>query len=251
MKGRVSSFAEIARREHQEGRAPYTASLHRWHSYRHGFITTIIDGAAPADVTATELAKSLPYSWLEQQQRLVLAGTRWTIEPRARFSCCHTAQPVIRPTLVVPARDHGPVRSLENFQPFRTQIVFKQHKAGGVAARPRQTLDDTGADRIRGDHKHDWDGACRLEQPLYCQATSSQNDVWRERDQVWRVFANIVGIGFAPTIIDAHVAAIGPAQLRKPLNERRGAGPSSSADRSRNCWIRVRTSRDYFLPGKI
>lgn len=69
VKGRVSSFAEIARREHKvERHIRFLAPL-AFVSPR--LITTIIDGAAPADVTATELAKSLPYSWLEQQQRLV------------------------------------------------------------------------------------------------------------------------------------------------------------------------------------
>ena len=35
----------------------------------------------------------------------------------------------------------------------------------------------------------------------------------------------VVGIAFAPAIIDAHVAAIGPAQLRQSLNKRRVTGP--------------------------
>ena len=37
---------------------------------------------------------------------------------------------------------------LEQFQPFPAQAVFERHKAGRVAARPRQTIDETGADRI-------------------------------------------------------------------------------------------------------
>jgi hypothetical protein len=34
---------------------------------------------------------------------------------------------------------------LEQIEPFRAQTVFKLHKAGGVAARPRQTIDEAGA----------------------------------------------------------------------------------------------------------
>jgi hypothetical protein len=29
----------------------------------------IVDGTAPADLTVTGLAKALPYSWIEQEQR--------------------------------------------------------------------------------------------------------------------------------------------------------------------------------------
>ena len=36
----------------------------------------------------------------------------------------------------------------EQFQPFPAQAVFELHKAGGVAARPRQAIDEAGADRI-------------------------------------------------------------------------------------------------------
>src|SRR5262245_45509271 len=43
-------------------------------------------------------------------------------------------------------------------------------------------------------------------------------------DQFRRVFANSVGIGNAPTGIDADVAAVDPAQLRELLQECRHAG---------------------------
>ena len=41
--------------------------------------------------------------------------------------------------------------SLEQFQPFRAHAVFEQREPGGVAARPRQALDEAGADRIGDD----------------------------------------------------------------------------------------------------
>jgi len=41
---------------------------------------------------------------------------------------------------------------LEQFQPFSAQAVFENHEAGGVAARPRQTIDKAGSDWIGGDH---------------------------------------------------------------------------------------------------
>ena len=60
------SFAEIARREgiaerHVRRLAPLAFVSPR-------LITAIIDGAAPAALTATALATGLPYSWAEQEQ---------------------------------------------------------------------------------------------------------------------------------------------------------------------------------------
>ena len=51
-----------------------------------------------------------------------------------------------------------------------------------------------------------------------------QDDVRRERDQFRRVSANAVGIAPAQRDVDPHVAAVGPAQLLQPLQERRDAG---------------------------
>ncbi|MCX7313730.1 MAG: recombinase family protein [Alphaproteobacteria bacterium] len=70
VKGRVSSFAEIARREGKvERHIRFLAPLA---FVSPQLITAIIDGAAPADIAATEIAKSLPYSWVEQRRRLGL-----------------------------------------------------------------------------------------------------------------------------------------------------------------------------------
>src|SRR3974377_429897 len=44
---------------------------------------------------------------------------------------------------------------LEQFKPFSTQAIFELHEAGGIAARLRQALDETGADWIGDDRKHD------------------------------------------------------------------------------------------------
>ena len=53
---------------------------------------------------------------------------------------------------------------LEQLQPFPAQAVFELHEAGGVAARPRQALDEAGADRIGDIREHDRHGAGRLQQ---------------------------------------------------------------------------------------
>ena len=55
---------------------------------------------------------------------------------------------------------------LEQFRPFRGQTVFELHEAGGIAARPRQAIDEAGADWIGDDHEYDRHGASRLKQLL-------------------------------------------------------------------------------------
>jgi site-specific DNA recombinase len=67
---RGESFAAIARREGK-------AERHIRHLVRLAFvspriITAVIDGTAPAGLSATALASRLPYSWAEQEQRMVM-----------------------------------------------------------------------------------------------------------------------------------------------------------------------------------
>jgi hypothetical protein len=57
---------------------------------------------------------------------------------------------------------HARCDLLEQFQPFSTDGVFELDKSGGVAARPRQTIDEAGADRVGDNHEHDRDSAGRL-----------------------------------------------------------------------------------------
>lgn len=68
LKGRVSSFADIAQREGKvERHIRFLAPLA---FVSPQLITAIIDSLAHADITATELAKSLPYSWVEQRRQI-------------------------------------------------------------------------------------------------------------------------------------------------------------------------------------
>ena len=110
-------------------------------------------------------------------------------------------------TRVTPGRD-----LLKQLQPFPAQAVFEIHEAGGVAARPRQTVDEAGADRIDDGREHDRYGASRLQQRPHGRGGMGQDDVGRERGQFRRVPANLGGIGRGPAGVDAHVAADGPAQ---------------------------------------
>jgi site-specific DNA recombinase len=68
--GRLASFAEIAEQEvvgerHIRLLAPLAFLSPR-------IIAAIVDGTAPAELTVTGLAKALPYSWAEQDQRIGL-----------------------------------------------------------------------------------------------------------------------------------------------------------------------------------
>src|SRR5262249_37187423 len=49
---------------------------------------------------------------------------------------------------------------LEEFKPFSTEAIFELHEAGRTATWLRQTVDETGADWIGDDRKHDRHGVC-------------------------------------------------------------------------------------------
>src|SRR5262245_30373126 len=119
---------------------------------------------------------------------------------------------------------HAGRNLFEQLQPFRSDAVFEHDKSGGIAARPREAIDVTGTDRVGNSREHDGNAARRLQQGGDSGAGIRQDDVRAERDQFRRVFANSVGVGDAPAAIDADVAAVEPAQLREPLEERRYAG---------------------------
>ena len=78
---RGQSFAEIARREGKVERHIRNLASLAFVSPR--IITAMIDGTAPAGITATTLMAGLSYSWAEQEQR-------FAHEPaRARRAACH------------------------------------------------------------------------------------------------------------------------------------------------------------------
>src|SRR6516162_8816795 len=59
---------------------------------------------------------------------------------------------------------HSGRNLFEQLQPFPSQAVFERHETGGIAAWPRQTIDEAGADRIDDLREHDRHGARRLQQ---------------------------------------------------------------------------------------
>ena len=161
---------------------------------------------SPASRTLTGLTSTLSdgaTAWIARELAL----------PRSRPASRRTA------TRVTP----GAI-CLSNSNHFPPMTVFEQKETGGIAARPRQAVDEAGADRIDDEREHDRHRAGRLQQRPDCRSARGQDDVWRERDQFCRVFANFGGIGCGPADVDAHVAPDGPAQLRQRLQERADAG---------------------------
>jgi hypothetical protein len=118
---------------------------------------------------------------------------------------------------------HARRNLLEQLQPFPGYAEFPYHETRGVAARPRQAVDDAGADRIDAEREHDRHGAGRLQQRPHAR-TGSEDDVGRECGQFRRLPANFGGTGRAPAGVDAHVTANGPTQHRQRLLERPDAG---------------------------
>ena len=105
----------------------------------------------------------------------------------------------------------------EQLQPFGADAVFEQHETGGVATRPRQAVDEAGADRIGDDREHDRHRAgCLQQRPRGCR-TVRDDHVRRKRGQFGSVPANVDRIASGPADVDAQVAADGPARLLQPL----------------------------------
>src|SRR5262249_12778678 len=109
---------------------------------------------------------------------------------------------------------------LEQFEPFRGDRVFERGEPGGIAARPRQAIDQASADWVDHATEHDRYCAGRLLHCGHVEAGISNDDVRRECDQFRGVFAGSVDIASGPADVEARVAAGGPAQFRQLLHDR-------------------------------
>src|SRR5262245_22845926 len=102
---------------------------------------------------------------------------------------------------------------LEQFKPFSTQTIFELHEAGGIAARLRQTIDEASADWIGDDREHDRDAVRRLKERSCRKTASGHDDVRRERDQFFGLFAGSGRIAPSKAVVDPYFAARRPAKL--------------------------------------
>ena len=74
--GRVASFAAIARREAKVERHIRLLAPLAFLSPR--IVSAVLDGTAPADLTVTRIARTLPYSWAEQERRVGISASSLT-----------------------------------------------------------------------------------------------------------------------------------------------------------------------------
>jgi hypothetical protein len=112
---------------------------------------------------------------------------------------------------------------LEQFQPFPADAEFECHEPGGIPPGPGQVLDETGADRIGDDHKHNRHRPRHLQQRAYRRGAWGQDDIRRQCYQFGGMPANGIGIRRCPAGIDLHISADAPSPRLQTLQE--GAEP--------------------------
>ena len=78
-------------------------------------------------------------------------------------------------------------------------------------------------DSIGDTREHDWDGAGSLQQWREGGAGQGQDDVRLKCGQLGCIFSHRVGFAVTPTILDADILSVRPAQLLQGLHESRHA----------------------------
>ena len=120
--------------------------------------------------------------------------------------------------------------SLEQLQPFPAQAVFELHETGGIAARPRQAVDEAGADRIGDDREHDRHGAGRLQQRPHgraCHAARMTSGASATNSAACLRMS--CGIAVAQRVSIRTLRPIVQPSSLQPLQERRDTGLNSAS----------------------
>src|SRR5262245_39255932 len=105
---------------------------------------------------------------------------------------------------------------LDRLQPFSNDCRFEMREASEVAARTCQARDNAERDRVHDLYEHDRHGPSRLPHGE-CRRTAAGNDhVGLQRKQLFRERLSPVSVCRAPAVVDAEIAAFGPAQLAEP-----------------------------------
>ena len=112
---------------------------------------------------------------------------------------------------------HARCDFLEQFEPLSADAVFKDGKAGGVAARARQALDVAAPDGVGDLHEYDRYVAGLLQRQGRGCAASGHDEVWREGNELRGVATHPAGIPARPTELDPHITAVSPSQLLQSL----------------------------------
>ncbi|MGC2224810.1 MAG: FUSC family protein, partial [Methylocella sp.] len=112
-------------------------------------IAAIVDGTAPADLTVTGLAKALPYSWAEQEERVGLSLQHRRLMPASSVaegkSLEANTQPKRRPSgsrcaVFTAIIAFAVLPGLETFEAFSLAIGLYLIPVGALVAQPRQTV---------------------------------------------------------------------------------------------------------------
>jgi hypothetical protein len=111
----------------------------------------------------------------------------------------------------------------QQFQPLCAHSVFEEKETSRIASGSRQTINETGADRIRDNRKYDRHRTGCFQQRSYRATPVRKDNVWRKCGQFSRIPASLFGIS-SPTVVNPHVTANGPPQLLQSLGERREPG---------------------------
>ena len=113
---------------------------------------------------------------------------------------------------------------LEQLDPFAAQRRLDIDEAGDVAARTRQALNETAADRIGDHHEYDGDGARRAEERCHDRRGAGENDVRPQLHQLLGQPLHPGGFAGSPAIDDVDIAARQPSGLRESPLECHRAG---------------------------
>ena len=115
---------------------------------------------------------------------------------------------------ITPGRD-----LLEQLQPFPAHAEFVSNEAGGVATRPRQAFDESGADGFGDIHEHDRHLARHLQQRHQRRVSIDHDDIRCQRDQFRRAPAQKFVVVRTDAVLDLDVAPHDPSQLLQTLTK--------------------------------
>ena len=110
---------------------------------------------------------------------------------------------------------------LQQLQKLRVDCGLEQSEAGDVAARARMALRKAGSDEVPGLDPHHWCGPGLSMCGSDCEVRTCNKDIETLAHEIRRGGTCPFGISLRPANIEAHVAAVAPAQL---LQRRAQAG---------------------------
>src|SRR5262249_30288449 len=106
----------------------------------------------------------------------------------------------------------------QKFESLAIGLGLLERKSGSIAARPRQTCDQAGADRVPG-HENDGDDRRRLLGGHDSDSRRCDNDINPAPDELGRDLGEALVAPLRPTILDRDGATIDPTEFAQPLDQ--------------------------------